>query len=749
MKKAEFIGIRKTKKGDWHGLLQFADGQKDQPIPNYFKVNDSLNGHSCEVDLNNGQVKNIYVEGKELARNLPKQSHSRPNQPFNSSGDRRLRLNHGQSRASQPILQGVAGYAMAPYNFVPLNKKVVVSEFSDECLPPFDIYSENLLSGYIELEMKTMTPLFIGGKSKEKDKNKPQEKPREVEFFAPNGRPRIPGSSIRGMVRTLVEIASHGSFNTFNDDQLYYRAVGENTSIGNKYREQMMEVRDKSRMKVKSGIMRKRNQEYCISPSVEVKGTQIYKVKFDSKINGNREVAGNSDIALPEFTFEKIYFKPVTQEDHTHSRMNKGEVVKYKLKYALVNEISRTPFEDSVEGYIVSSGNLGDKKHMHWIINTADEKVSKTIPDNVIESYIGDSSRNDQFELLDKVNCHNEGVPCFYLEDEQGNIVAFGHTGLFRMSYNNKIGDLVKQDPAENFLDMAEAIFGKVSDHRSERMLAGRVFFEDGILQGEPSYIEEGPLLALLATPNPTAFQHYLIQPQGKNTLKKELEHWDCSNTVIRGYKNYWHKDINNQIESMMEENVVSKLKKDEEINKLKKDKKINKLKLYTKFSPISTGSHFISRIRFDNLSNIELGALLFALNLRENHCHKLGMGKPLGMGSIKISPKLRLINRRERYERLFNSGANGWNESFRDEDMNESMKECIEEFERYVLEKSDEDRSVDSLWSTERMKDLAAILDWNNTTKIAGWTNKVNYLDLELFGDRKVLPTAREVTDD
>jgi hypothetical protein len=38
------------------------------------------------------------------------------------------------------------------------------------------------------------------------------------------------------------------------------------------------------------------------------------------------------------------------------------------------------------------------------------------------------------------------------------------------------------------------------------------------------------------------------------------------------------------------------------------------------------------------NLSDVELGALLWLLSLPENHYHRLGGAKPLGFGSIKLT---------------------------------------------------------------------------------------------------------------
>lgn len=50
--------------------------------------------------------------------------------------------------------------------------------------------------------------------------------------------------------------------------------------------------------------------------------------------------------------------------------------------------------------------------------------------------------------------------------------------------------------------------------------------------------------------------------------------------------------------------------------------------------------------MEFENLAPLELGALLYALELEEGMAHRLGYGKPFGLGSVVLSAiKLELID--------------------------------------------------------------------------------------------------------
>lgn len=50
----------------------------------------------------------------------------------------------------------------------------------------------------------------------------------------------------------------------------------------------------------------------------------------------------------------------------------------------------------------------------------------------------------------------------------------------------------------------------------------------------------------------------------------------------------------------------------------------------------VKTGAEFTFDLRVHNLSKVELGALLWLLNLPKDHFFRLGSGKPLGFGSVR-----------------------------------------------------------------------------------------------------------------
>ncbi|MEA5507788.1 hypothetical protein VB735_32810 [Halotia wernerae UHCC 0503] len=103
-------------------------------------------------------------------------------------------------------------------------------------------------------------------------------------------------------------------------------------------------------------------------------------------------------------------------------------------------------------------------------------------------------------------------------------------------------------------------------------------------------------------------------------------------------------------------------------------------------------------------MSDVELGVLLWVLSISsskaqafgigkqgEEYCLSLGMGKPLGMGAVKIEHKLYLSDRTTRYQKLFN--GNHWNEAEKPAS-DEQQIIFIKAFEEYVIDNiSNEDK--------------------------------------------------------
>lgn len=563
--------------------------------------------------------------------------------------------------------------AGAPYNFVPLPEKIVTID--PDTLPDQDRYDPDRHSGTIECVITTASPVYVRApltpaeferQERGEDDQTPwrQQVRNKPDFFYtdPAKTPSIPGSSLRGMLRQLVEIVSSSKVQWVSEQPLVYRAVGDTTSHGKKYRDRIMheDGRRPSRRGtmawhytplVRAGYIEEDRGEYFIHPAREIGGTTFARIRSDSIPPNLKNISGCKNAS-------KIFFQagPYDYQDVRGGFL--------RIKYAPVLRASAQPDAGLIEGALVRSGPMGSKRS-EAVIYPKDEKAGRIpIPDELVAAY-KDQISQEQVALLGDKGVLNHGQPIFYLM-ENGKLIFFGHTMMMRLPYLHTPIDFVpKELRREENLDLAEAIFGftRSKGEGKARAYAGRVFVGDALLEPGQSniWLSNEPIVPkILASPKPTTFQHYLTQhepdpqEQGRDRngnpklVRERNDYTDPTKSVIRGHKLYWHKG---EVTVADIQEALDKLR-DERGREKEHDTQ------HTQMRPVAAGVRFCWRIYFENLSDEELGALLWALTLPgepgKAYRHSIGMGKPYGMGAIKIDVSLFLEDRQQRYRQLF-----------------------------------------------------------------------------------------------
>ena len=119
-------------------------------------------------------------------------------------------------------------FIKAPYNFVPLNKIVITPEWAEYISQ--DIPFEDAQSGCLKITLTTHSPIFIkNGLPEDVEKNyfkwKEGKKEEQIKPFEFNqdatGRYFIPGSSLKGMIRNVLEVMSFGKLGNKVNDHRY------------------------------------------------------------------------------------------------------------------------------------------------------------------------------------------------------------------------------------------------------------------------------------------------------------------------------------------------------------------------------------------------------------------------------------------------------------------------------------------------------------------------------------------------
>ena len=577
--------------------------------------------------------------------------------------------------------------ATASYNFVPLPATVIKSpidggaESDAERQANYKEYvkKHGKLSGYIELHCRTMTPVFIGMGDK------------EGAFFAPAGKPILPGSTLRGMVKNIFKIVTCGAMRTdkdsadIDDRALYYRSF-----MNKSYKAELVDSK---------------------------------------KINGQYQSFTKAEPGfLIRDTLENRYYICPAQ-----FRREKDSV--------LVGKHEKTILWDE---YKERGGELACftgpmKGKTHYTVHYAPDWGRRSpVSEETIARYKDDLTRDEDLDLF-KLAKRGEAaarfvgddacdfvVPCFYKE-KVGKVAHFGFGQYYRIPYPYTIGGgghlprVIKD--ASAVVDYADAIFGR------KELWGSRLAFEDAVLKEDKGF-EAAHYSKTLGEPKPTSYQLYLEQKG-----EKADRDWGTENAVIRGYKLYWHQAAN------------FPWRKDEADAKDNVDRKIR---------PLKAGSVFEGRIRFKNLSEVELGALLkvFSLAAKDRElCFKIGQGKGIGLGSIRIEANLILVDEVHGCEQLFAADGD-WNRA-----ENEAPTEKYLKAFDAVIEKL---QGVDKARYELSQQALLDLLDWKATEQ-KDWAARTRQMTL---GDKKnssdpdedfdekakqfqkhwVLPTAHEV---
>ena len=187
----------------------------------------------------------------------------------------------------------------------------------------------------------------------------------------------------------------------------------------------------------------------------------------------------------------------------------------------------------------------------------------------------------------------------------------------------------------------------------------------------------------ILGGPKPTCFPHYVTQTSAETNA---LNHYDTPYATLRGFKRYWHQG-NPTAQNLRETDNDHLVQGTQEVKPSSTQ--------HTQMTPLRDGVTFTFRVYFNNLSDIELGALAWAIcplgKEGVDYCHSLGMGKPFGMGAVHLTATLHRIDRKARYSALFADRRDGtaFHEAIRTRNLAERprLQGIVNPFENALLD--------------------------------------------------------------
>lgn len=462
-----------------------------------------------------------------------------------------------------------------------------------------------------------------------------------------NFEPVIPGSSIRGEVRSLYEALTNSCLSAIDEELILNKRI---PNPG------------------KAGILEKKGDEITLYQATRFKVCYKKDNKKDNKnkvkkiLNDEREQGDTfKKEKLKEFETQKVLFKAVGKWNVTEIETRVETKPGYDEGYLLIGEELYNKKNASIlkkREVAIKSFSKNDLQLLKKVIKVYKNNAEKNTNKTKHNGYKVYEEKLEQF-------LHEDGtrtIPVFYKKlDEE--IYYLSPSCISQEVYTNQLKDLLEVGnyspcTSEENICPACKLFGFV-DNNGNNALSGRVRFSDAILEftgDKKNLFEASKALKILGSPKISSTEFYLQYPKfdyPKFIKKENIKYnekfedqgkfmwtydsafsWTDGKTEykimkdyrpqIKGRKFYWqHSD-----EKYSFDNII--LDNDENLNL-----RITARLLKPRSKELQYKFKF--EVFFEDLTKDELTKLIATLRLGENQYHSIGYGKPLGMGSVEI----------------------------------------------------------------------------------------------------------------
>lgn len=476
-----------------------------------------------------------------------------------------------------------------PYRFVPLSKLVFLPNWAQQV--SHDQPFADGLCGELTLRLTCETPLCVGGEQTPSS----ERAPGKVYFFrTPDKQLAIPGSSLKGMLRNVLEIASFAHFKQVEDQRLGVRDI---TEANNFYTTEIVSK------PVRTGWLTFVKGEWQIQPC---EFSRLHQEALIKHLRLDKEAW--KKLKTVRERYAKIGVCPEVRFDHVPMPKKSGQRL-------------ATPYSDGPErGRIVVTGQPGadferrNAKKYEFIFHDSNEQPLP-VPPKVMNGFKQIHEASDEWSFwVKQLEKLPKGVPVFF-HQEGAQVCSLGLAMMYKLPYKNSLHDAIRHTHNAHLdaqaPDLSELIFGYLGEDERHG-LRGRVNIGMAFLEGDARTDWEGP--CILNGPKPTFYPAYVRQ-DGKGKFRQLME----NNSELAGWKRYPLKPFGMQPPE---------------------GKAADNNKTQVKLETVPAGTTFSTKVRVHNVRRVELGALLWALDFgaRSECRHGLGMGKPFGLGQVRLS---------------------------------------------------------------------------------------------------------------
>jgi CRISPR-associated protein (TIGR03986 family) len=644
---------------------------------------------ALETDPKSGQPYRVRREGQDWVeagptpQKAPRQSVSGIGETKNMTG----RGSYNKPQPGRPVHQKTPDNSAVlerafhnPYNFIPApprnTDKVKNSGLGDRPPAGHDRYYPNLYSGRLRAKMTVVTPLLLPDAARVKitDQGKTEHKSYPVRVDI-KGNPYIEPTAIKGMLRSAYEAITNSRLSVFSghNDRLAYRmpaklgpvpAIVEKDKSGSLFLRIMNAAKlpqyykgklSREAKPYRSGKWPQHGDAVWVEVDRRDQVTAIEKRNPAEAESSSRLRAGLKGwicITGPNIKGKK--FERVFLEDDHDPRI-RVERMHEKLWEELINNYKATHVDDlkrrwqdghKPQDYLGDEpGRTGWSRHIYepdaekLTAGTlcyvefnrqedADSGIRALLPVTISRRLFPDSPA----ELLGK-----ELKPAKTVEllspadrvfgwvnqepDGKGAYRGQLRIGVVECKTDNAIEDLVKagdpQDPHQHGLPLA--ILGQPKPQQGRFYVARN---QEGDAQPKVLDAERG----ISAEDAGYKLKASYMEPHEKKSLR--------GRKVYPHHRNLPNEHWDNPTKDRTQSSPAGQYQEYRRPSKDGQEQRDNQNRSIQGWVKPDTVFEF--NVHFTNLSAVELGALVWLLQLPEDHYHRFGGGKPLGFGSVK-----------------------------------------------------------------------------------------------------------------
>ena len=510
----------------------------------------------------------------------------------------------------------------APYNFVPLEKTAFYPEWANHISQ--DIPFEDGVSGSIDYTIKAETPIFVRNGYTDRDH------PDEIFSQTQNGKYFIPGTSIKGEIRNVLEILSFGKMTQVQDARFgirdlsntgngpFYRSHIQNVQCGWLYKEVTEEGKEVFYIN-DCGVPGRISPE-DIDMHYGTNLSDFGRTLQTDRHNADKDAEEELKSAYHKYT--KILHLKLKSDNGGCNDIENVLRGKFSIEPDEYNRDIARFYAGGHPGTIVVTGQSSQRKQVidrrtgeykwtgkYYEFVFFDSDATETVDQQVIDDFMTIHKNNYDFKTVwkDYLN-EKKRIPVFFMRTDgnAGPIESIGIAYMFRIPSANFIkGAIPASLQSAVRKDLAECIFGTADT--ALKPLKGRVVISPAFANAPVCVCDK--VTTVLGSPKPSYGPLYVSSGS-----------WNDPDAVIKGRKRY---PVRNALLPSIEGSD----------------------RMSSSFIPLQKGTTFTGRITFHNLRECELGAMISALTFNGNSdCyHSIGEAKPLGYG--KVSIKIDSIN--------------------------------------------------------------------------------------------------------